>query len=125
MWSVASLGVGRLPSKATAHAAAGMTRLDLLLAATIAVVAFALGTSLGPDVATAWKRSIAPSATYELRERVPTYREALATFDSRQAKVRNRIAEEHLAILAATQAPWRRGVNAVARSEPSTTRTRP
>ena len=90
-----------------------MTRLDLLLAATIAVVAFALGTSLGPDVATAWKRSIAPSATYELRERVPTYREALATFDSRQAKVRNRIAEEHLAILAATQA----GAPAAARRE--------
>ena len=74
-----------------------MTRLDLLLVAMIGVAAFALGASLGPDVAEAWKTPFAPVATYELAERVPYFREALATLERRQAVLRDRIAKEHAA----------------------------
>ena len=74
-----------------------MTRLDLLLVAMIGVAAFALGTSLGPDLANAWKAPFAPAAAYELGERVPYFREALATLDRRQAALRDRIAKEHAA----------------------------
>lgn len=76
-----------------------MTRLDLILVVTIALVAFALGASLGPSVAASWKRPIAPVATYELRQRVPQHREVLATLERRRTMLRDRIAREHVAQL--------------------------
>jgi hypothetical protein len=74
-----------------------LTRLDVLLIATVALAAFAVGSFAGPLVTREALGPVDPLAHYELREDVPSRREAVAALERRQLKLRDRVAVENVA----------------------------
>jgi hypothetical protein len=74
-----------------------LTRLDVLLIATVALVAFAIGGVAGPRLTREVLGPVEPLALFELQEDVPSRREAVAALDRRQVKLRDRIAVEQVA----------------------------
>ena len=86
-----------------------LTRLDVLLIATVALVAFAVGGFAGPRLARAVLGPVEPLALFELHEDVPSRREAVAALDRRQVKLRDRIAVEAVEAVAD---PSKSGVHA-------------
>jgi hypothetical protein len=73
-----------------------LTRLDVLLIATVALVAFAVGDFAGPRLTRSVAGPAEPAARFELREDLPRLRDAVATIERRQAKLRDRIAVEEV-----------------------------
>jgi hypothetical protein len=69
-----------------------LTRLDVLLIATVALVAFAVGSYLGPLLTREVMGPVDPLARYELRADVPDHRDEVATIDRRQVELRKQIA---------------------------------
>jgi hypothetical protein len=68
----------------------------VLLIATVALAAFAVGSFLGPLLTREVMGPVDPLARYELRADIPIHREAVAAIDSRQVKLRDRIAVEEV-----------------------------
>jgi hypothetical protein len=73
-----------------------LTRLDVLLIATVALVAFAVGGVAGPRLTRQALGPVEPLAHFELQEDVPSRREAVAALERRQVKLRDRIAVEEV-----------------------------
>ena len=86
-----------------------LTRLDVLLIATVALAAFAVGSFFGPLLTREVMGPVDPLARYELQADVPSHREAVATIDRRQVKLRDRIAVEEVE---RTAEPSKSGVHA-------------
>ena len=74
-----------------------LTRLDVLLIATVALAAFAVGSFVGPLLTREAMGPVEPLARYELSEEVPSHRDATATLERRQVELRKRIAVEEVA----------------------------
>jgi hypothetical protein len=87
-----------------------LTRLDVLLIATVALAAFAVGGFVGPLVTRDVMGPPDPLARYELWADVPSHREEVATLERRQVELRDRIATEEVE---RTADPSRSDVHAV------------
>lgn len=82
-----------------------LTWLDLLLIGAIAVAAFGVSGLVGGRLATTWFGAAKPRALFDMHARVFEHRDAAATVERRQVRLRDRMAQAAMAELAPTAAP--------------------